>query len=331
METLPRASYGFFSDYTKSLRLWFKTGYKSQLKGVELGKKNALIVLYNKHLKKKWKSEHVLNGATKEPISLNDYRLYVEKKEHSGENLEFHFWLQSYKRRFDALPDDQKQRSPPPTEKLVSNFSKLPDEKVNNSGQPFREEVDATIAAFFNIESLKALYLPSHISDYTIYCSSETTHPDVFEAAHEQIYTFMKERSVKQFMHYSVQNVRNGFVVFQLAYGGVSFAMIPMLLFNTYAMHMSRWSRSFLFMFVFLACLGVLSAKSGFCILRSLFNVRQVPAYNISLSDQQKPTKLVRLNRVEQQDLENNKKQESKNLTQVLEKEVIKYHRVRKS
>lgn len=53
METLPRASYGFFSDYTKSLRLWFKTGYKSQLKGVELGKKNALIVLYNKHLKKK--------------------------------------------------------------------------------------------------------------------------------------------------------------------------------------------------------------------------------------------------------------------------------------
>lgn len=43
METLPRASYGFFSDYTKSLRLWFKTGYKSELKGIEIGKMNKII------------------------------------------------------------------------------------------------------------------------------------------------------------------------------------------------------------------------------------------------------------------------------------------------
>lgn len=330
METLPRASYGFFSDYTKSLRLWFKTGYKSELKGIQIGKMNKIFfsALYHKHLITKTKIEHVLNGATKEPISLNDYRLYVQKKEHSGENLEFHYWLQNYKRRFDALPADQKERSPPPTEKLVSNFSKTPDEKVNNSGQPFREEVNTTIEAFFNIESLKALNLPSHISDYTVYCSSQTTHPDVFEAAYEQIYTFMKERSVKQFIHYSVQNIRNGYVVFQLAYGAISFALIPMLLFNTYSMHMSRWSRAFLFMFVFFCCLGVLSAKSGFCILRSLFKVRQVPAYNISLADKQQPTKLVRLNRVEQQDLESNNKQVNINLTQVLEKEVIKYHRV---
>lgn len=243
--------------------------------------------------------------------------------------MEFHYWFQSYKRRFHDLPEDQKHKSPQPTEKLVSNFSKAPNEKGNYSSQPFREEIDATIEAFFNIESLKALNLPTNITNYTIYCSSETTHPDIFEAAHEQIYTFMKEKSVKQFIHYAVQNIRNGYIVFQLAYGAISFALIPMLLFNTYSMHMSRWSRAFLFMFVLLFCLGVLSARTGFCILRSLFKVRQVPAYNISLLDQQKPTKLIKLNRVEQQDLENNNKQQAKdNLTQVLEKEVIKYHRV---
>lgn len=48
METLPRASYGFFSDYTKSFKRWFKNGYKSELKGIELGK-IVLIVLYYKH------------------------------------------------------------------------------------------------------------------------------------------------------------------------------------------------------------------------------------------------------------------------------------------
>lgn len=275
--------------------------------------------------------EHVLNGVTKDPISLYNFRLYVLNKEHSAENLEFHYWYQSYKHRFSELPQDQQRLSGPPAATLDPEFSKVSDEKnYKNLNQPFREEVEATIKTYFNTESLKALCLPPNIIEYTIYSSNETTHPDVFEAAYEQIYNFMQEKSLKQFIHQAVQNVRYGYIVFQYTCSCINLAMIPMFLFNSFSMHMSRWSRLFLFMFTFNFFLGFLSGRAGFCILRSLLHVRQVPAYMILLSDQMKQAKSSKSNRVDQQDLESNQKPIHRNLTKILDYQVIKFHRVKK-
>ena len=60
--------------------------------------------------------DDILSGDTCEPISLADFELYLQYKEHSVENLRFVIWYQSYRRRFFALPPAQQKLSPGPDE-----------------------------------------------------------------------------------------------------------------------------------------------------------------------------------------------------------------------
>lgn len=274
--------------------------------------------------------EHVLNGVTQQPISLLDFRYYLLKKEHSAENLEFHYWLQSYKTRFNDLPEARKSLAPPPTETLDPDFCKVPNEKnYANLNQPFRDEIEATVKTYFNSESLKALNLPSNIINYTAYCSNGTTHPDVFEEAYAYIYKFMEEKSLKQFIHLAVQNIQYSFIVYQYTIAAVSLLVTAMFLFNSITLNMSRWSRLALFFLIFFLVSGFLAGRSGFCMMRSCSNLRQVPIYMSHLADpaQQAGGKPSRANRVQTQDLECNTKP-CRDLSKVMDKEVIKYNKV---
>ncbi|KAI8076625.1 uncharacterized protein B0P05DRAFT_545234 [Gilbertella persicaria] len=312
----PNYPYRFCKDFSTSFKRWFFKGQRAELKGLEL--------------------EHVLNGVTKQPISLYDFRLYLQNKEHTAENLEFHYWYQDYKRRFEALPDIKKAKSPPPEEPFRPDFDKEPNSSDRKDYQPFRTEIDATLKTFFHKgDSLKELFLDPSVLSYTLCAAAKTTHPDVFEPAYHQTYKFMRETSFKNFIHVGVQNVRYGFVVAELTMGCLNLSLLPMVLFNTFAMHMSRWTRLFVFALIFTFVSMILCGRTGFCLVRCLFKRRQVPdficaQYFASSKNDNKRASRWFKGRVEaSDDLESNSKEEKRDLTPILDQQVVKYGRVR--
>ncbi|KAK9763824.1 hypothetical protein K7432_009177 [Basidiobolus ranarum] len=66
--------------------------------------------------------EEIIQGNTISPISLNDFRRYLEHKEHSYENLDFYKWYLTYCKRFNSLPLEQRGKSPPPTKHKLSMY-----------------------------------------------------------------------------------------------------------------------------------------------------------------------------------------------------------------
>ncbi|OBZ91861.1 hypothetical protein A0J61_00090, partial [Choanephora cucurbitarum] len=309
----PNYRYSFFKDFTVSFKRWFYKGNQTELKGLEL--------------------EHVLRGITKQPISLYEFKSYLQNKEHTGENLEFYYWYKDYKERFESLPDNKKAKSPPPSQCYTPEFDKERKEMREKNGyQPFREEVEATLKTFFNkTDSFKTLYLDPAVLKYTLYYAAETTHPDVFEAAYEQTYRFMKNTSFKNFIHTGVQNVRYGVVVAYLTMAFLHLALVPMILFNTYTLHMSRWSRMVVFSLMFGFVSMLLCGRTGFCGLRCLMKKRQIPDHLLKNHPGRKDKKSKSSNQVDikkPSDIESNQKPDATNITRVLDKEVIKYGRV---
>jgi hypothetical protein len=255
--------------------------------------------------------DHVLSGITCQPISLQDFRYYLQNKEHSAENLDFYFWYLDYKNRFDKLPEFEKAKSPPPKERpspaRVNFLAKIDkdlkvydstninyDEEKDAIGefqetvifeQPFRDEINTVIQTFFHEDSFKELNIEGYMSRYIIFYGNQTTHPDVFIEAHEHIYNILKTSSFKSFIHYAVQNIRYGYNIIQYAGACFNFVHIPLILYYTFSHHLSRWYRLTLFWFTFFFAASLLSNRADFCTIRGVLNFRQVPLYELAEYD----------------------------------------------
>ncbi|KNC99027.1 uncharacterized protein SPPG_05976 [Spizellomyces punctatus DAOM BR117] len=72
-------------------------------------RKQQLNVLHNESI-----LVRILQGKTCTPLSLSDFRTYLEKKEFSEENLDVLEWFISYRHRFMALPESERALSPAP-------------------------------------------------------------------------------------------------------------------------------------------------------------------------------------------------------------------------
>ncbi|KNC98662.1 uncharacterized protein SPPG_06343 [Spizellomyces punctatus DAOM BR117] len=56
----------------------------------------------------------ILQGKTCYPLSLGEFKKFLETREFSAENLAVVEWFISYRTRFNALPTSERERSPPP-------------------------------------------------------------------------------------------------------------------------------------------------------------------------------------------------------------------------
>lgn len=206
--------------------------------------------------------------------------------------------------------------------------------------QPFREEIDAITLTFFHEDSFKELNLDSYLSRYVTYYSQQTTHPDIFEDAHQHIYNILKTSSFPSFIHHGTQNIRYTFYVIEWAGVIFNFLHIPVVLYYTYSHHMSRWYRLSLFWFSFFGSTSVLSGRTGFCTIRGFANFRQVPLYEFSEYKVERGTveKFIKNGPVglplqqpdaeQDQDKNGKKKKKKQSLTEILDPEVLKYGRV---
>ncbi|KAI5809996.1 hypothetical protein DFH27DRAFT_537366 [Peziza echinospora] len=56
--------------------------------------------------------EKIIGGQTCSPCTTREFMNYLLFIEHSAENLQFYLWLRDYERRWDALPQSEKDLSP---------------------------------------------------------------------------------------------------------------------------------------------------------------------------------------------------------------------------
>ncbi|OBZ89165.1 hypothetical protein A0J61_02795 [Choanephora cucurbitarum] len=313
----------YFSTFKDSFQRWF-AGSKSDLKDVHI--------------------DHILNGTTCQPISLQDFRYYLLNKEYSGENLDFYFWYLDYSARFNCLSEEEKAKSPAPKERPTptsynlplnelkkktppqkkEGFDNLPGvprelEYETEEDQPFRDEVNAVLRTFFHIDSYKELNIEGWMSKHAIYYGCQTTHPEVFADVHEHIYNIMKTSSFKTFLHFALQNMRYSWIILHYVGGVFNLLHLPMILLYTFSNHTSRWYRLSLFPFTFLFSMSILSGRAGFCTIRNMFKIRQVPMYEI---DQY----YVIQGKMEAFDMKANVDGQ-KDLTKVIDPDVLKYGR----
>ncbi|CAO3638292.1 unnamed protein product [Mucor fragilis] len=275
--------FGYVKTFPRSLRRWFKSE-KGDLKEVHI--------------------QQVLSGQTQQPISLEDFRLFLLNKEHTIQNLEFHVWLLDYRKKFEALPEHEKAKSPPPKEGASEGSIHLPlenlliksDEETKDPtvispiddvlykttpGQPLRAELDSALQTFFYPNSFKELNIEPWRSRYVLYNACYTTHPDVFLNAHEYIYGYLNERSLRHFMHHALQNVRYSAVIFFYCISVFLVFQTPLLLYTTYSLHAPRVYRWPVVLISFISALLFASGRSGLCPTRALLGNRMVPLFEL--------------------------------------------------
>ncbi|KAK9723023.1 hypothetical protein K7432_002231 [Basidiobolus ranarum] len=66
--------------------------------------------------------EEVIQGNTISPISLIDFRRYLQFQEHSIENFHFYKWYLTYCKKFNSLPLKEREKSLPPTKHKLSMY-----------------------------------------------------------------------------------------------------------------------------------------------------------------------------------------------------------------
>ncbi|KAG2173973.1 hypothetical protein INT44_000087 [Umbelopsis vinacea] len=257
--------------------------------------------------------ETILKGNTCQPISMREFKLFLQNKEHSAENLDFYYWFIDYSERFYQLPEHERAMSMPPTEKpSVASYAlpletlikqpsikssrdseeppsdycteKEPSELLNEkdpANQPFREEVNAVLRTFFNYDSEKELNIDGYLRRYIVYHANRTTHPEVFAACHAKVYQIMEQSSLRNFLHHALQNIRYDGIVFRYSMGFFFFLSVALTLTLTFLFHTSRWYRLFVFPCTFGCMFYVLSGRAGMCFRRALRNKRQVPLYEL--------------------------------------------------
>ncbi|KAI7870593.1 hypothetical protein BDF14DRAFT_1771520 [Spinellus fusiger] len=277
----------YFLGWDVAVQRWFG-GAKSEINEVHL--------------------DMILTGSTCSPISLDDFRAFLQFKEHTAENLDFYYWYIGYCERFHHLPKEVQDLSPPPNEKPhPKNTKELPAyEKVttksdmfgefsaNNTEnlssfvveegaekQPFRDEVNTVLRTFFHPDSFKELNVIGYQNRYTVHWGTRTTHPEVFEEAHQHIRQLMEKSSLKNFIHYAVQNIRYSWIMLHYMGTFFNFMHVVSVFYYTYSHHMCRWYRIAIFPFTFLFLMSLLSGRSGFCTIRGSFKFRQTPLYEL--------------------------------------------------
>ncbi|KAM3581986.1 hypothetical protein VKS41_005427 [Umbelopsis sp. WA50703] len=179
---------------------------------------------------------------------MREFKLFLQNKEHSAENLDFYYWYLDYSERFYNLPEHERVCSQPPADKpSVASYalpletlikqpsirsSRNSDETSTNlnadkqstvvnekdpRNQPFREEVNAVLRTFFNYDSEKELNIDGYLRRYIVYYANRTTHPDVFAACHDKVYQIMEQASLRNFLHHALQNIRYDGMCFRRA------------------------------------------------------------------------------------------------------------------
>jgi hypothetical protein len=255
--------------------------------------------------------DQILNGSTSKPISLHDFRLFLLYKDCTIQNLDFYFWYLDYRKRFNDLPEEVKQKSLPPKERPSAESMNLPldelkktvtvEDQDENQGeketpriqtveldyiteqdQPYRQEVNSVLRTFFQTDSFKELIISPYVTRHTLYYGCQTTHPDVFLDAFETAYSILKTRCFKNFMHSALKNIRYSVVCFYYLVGIYNFFQIPLLLYMTFSFHAPRMTRINIIPHSFFWAFGFLCGRSGFSTFRGMFNQKMVPVHLIS-------------------------------------------------
>lgn len=239
--------------------------------------------------------EQVLNGTTKQPISLEDFRLFLLNKDHTIHNLDFHLWFIDYKKRFNELSAEEKAKSPAPKEGPSANSVNLPlddflivkpdlapkdnptgfspginDIYKTTQGQPFRAEIDSVLRTFFHPDSFKELNVELYRSRFVLYNGCISTHPDIFEDVDEYIYNYMNEITLRRFLHFALQNIRYSVTFFYYALMFFPGLQAIMYCGMTYYMHAPRIYRWPVVVIAFWSPFFLASARSGVCAFRAL-------------------------------------------------------------
>lgn len=243
---------------------------------------------------------------------MREFKLFLQNKEHSTENLDFHYWYLDFSERFDNLPEHERASSLPPMDKPSVASYALPLETLikqpsitsarnseepamggcsekdlsevnekDTGSQPFRDEVNAVLRTFFNYDSEKELNIDGYLRRYIVYYANRTTHPEVFAACHKKVYQIMEQSSLRNFLHHALQNIRYDGIVFRYSMGFFFFLSVALILTLTFLFHTTRWYRLFVFPCAFGCMFYVLSGRVGMCFRRAFRNKRQIPLYEL--------------------------------------------------
>lgn len=209
-----------------------------------------------------------------------------------------------YRKKFEALPEHEKSKSPPPKDTASASSINLPLEELlikteeetkdptvfspvndilykTTPGQPLRAEIDSALQTFFYPNSFKELNVESWRSRYVLYNACYTTHPDVFLDAHEYIYDYLNKVSLRHFLHHALQNVRYSAVIFFYLLSIFLAFQAPLLLYMTYSLHAPRIFRWPIIVISFLSALLFASGRSGLCPTRAVLGNRMIPHYEL--------------------------------------------------
>ncbi|KAL7326547.1 hypothetical protein PS15p_208872 [Mucor circinelloides] len=255
-----------------------------------------------------------------------------------------------YRKKFEALPQHEKAKSPPPKESASEGSINLPlenlliktDEETKNPtvfspindvlykttpGQPLRAELDSALQTFFYPNSFKELNIEPWRSRYVLYNACYTTHPDVFLNAHEYIYDYLNQRSLRHFIHHALKNVRFSVVIFFYCISMFLAFQAPLLLYMTYSMHAPRIFRWPIILISFICGLLFTSGRSALCPTRALLGNRMIPLYELTEYRKFKKGQISKnkfLRRSRQVEVED--QMERKNWKRIVDPRVKRYH-----
>ncbi|KAL0137915.1 hypothetical protein V8B55DRAFT_1599503 [Mucor lusitanicus] len=306
---------GYVKTFPRSLRRWFKSE-KADLKEVHI--------------------QQVLNGQTQQPISLEDFRMFLLNKEHTIQNL-------NSTKKFEALPEHEKAKSPPPKEGASEGSIHLPlenlliksDEETKDPTvfSPINDvlykttRLDSALQTFFYPNSFKELNIEPWRSRYVLYNACYTTHPDVFLNAHEYIYGYLNERSLRHFMHHALQNVRYSVVMFFYMISFFAAFQSPLLFIHNVQSACTSYLRWPIIVISFISALLFASGRSGLCPTRALLGNRMIPHFELTEYKKFKQGQVSKnkfLRRSRQVEVED--QVERKNWKRVVDPRVKKYH-----
>ncbi|GAA93911.1 uncharacterized protein L969DRAFT_92182 [Mixia osmundae IAM 14324] len=168
-------------------------------------------------------------------------------------------------------------------------------------GLPFAKEVGAVVHTFFLPHSSKELNLEStsrekilHLLAYnseTRQCEG-TTHPDVFLAAADAVWTMMEDVTLPNFLRFAETNTNGPKSKFWYIIGaidvGVGLLISLLLLFLTHA----RWWRIFGFPFILFGSMQIYSAALKFCSVVNSRGARQMYPWELEASQDDVPARL---------------------------------------
>ncbi|KAF3318792.1 hypothetical protein TWF173_005205 [Orbilia oligospora] len=220
--------------------------------------------------------DRILQNETASPCSISDLLNYLRYIEHSPEHLEFYLWHEDYTKRFEALSDEEKARSPAWTfnkngtpvvgygsavstlrsnstvsrgssfddkDNLFSYNSKKPSLVSEEfSAQPFRAEISRIIARYIAPGGARELNISSRDREATIQALSYTTHPSAVMNLKVDCDNYLRHQSHPNFIRWVIANCTNPRMNFAYSLGsGLLVLAILLSLFLTLSSAPRAW------------------------------------------------------------------------------------------